>query len=351
MIQTYDIAKSYRENYDNGPNFSGVSVKVPATPAKEFLGLKVNSRIGIAAGLLLNSKWMLAYSRLGYDLLTYKTVRSLHRPCRPPPNWVFVEDDGKTCGPIYTRNGPSANPAQVSSAVCFGMPSMPPSVWRKDMNKAKSGLLPGQALIASVTASPQPNWTPEQTAADFAQCANWAVESGADAIEANLSCPNVCTAEGSIYRDAAFSKLVAEAIRSGIGKRPLLLKIGYFAQQNELADFLREVHSAANGVTMVNGIARPVLTSEGKPAFGPSAVQAGVLGRSIHPHSVQAARIVRQVIAQEGLALCLLAVGGASVTKDIADFFSAGADAVLMGSSPMYCPDLAAKAKLTNPLW
>lgn len=351
MIQTYDIAKSYRENYDNGPNFSSVSVKVPLTPAKEILGLKVNSRIGIAAGLLLNSKWMLAYSRLGYDLLTYKTVRSLHRPCLPPPNWVFVEDDGKTGGPIYTRNGPGENPAQVSSAVCFGMPSMPPSVWRQDMAEAKAGLLPGQALIASVTAAPQPDWTPEQTAADFAQCASWAAEAGADAIEANLSCPNVCTAEGSVYRDAAFSKLVAQAVRSSIGKRPLLLKIGYFAQRNELADFLREVHSAADGVTMVNGITRPVLTSEEKPAFGPSSVQAGVLGRSIHPHSVQAIRIARQIIAEEGLALCLLAVGGASIAEDIADFFSAGADAVLMGSSPMYCPDLAAKAKAANPLW
>lgn len=351
MIQTYNVAKSYRENYNNGPNFSGVSVKVPATPAKEILGLKVNSRIGIAAGLLLNSKWMLAYSRLGYDLLTYKTVRSQHRPCLPPPNWVFVEDDGKTGGPIYTRNGPGENPAQVSSAVCFGMPSMPPSIWRQDMAEAKAGLLPGQALIASVTASPQFDWTPEQTAADFAQCAIWAAEAGAEAIEANLSCPNVCTAEGSVYRDAAFSKLVAQAVRSSIGKRPLLLKIGYFAQQNELADFLREIHSAADGVTMVNGIARPVLTSEEKPAFGPSSVQAGVLGRSIHPHSVQAIRIVRQIIDEEGLALCLLAVGGASITEDIADFFDAGADAVLMGSSPMYCPDLAAKAKEANPLW
>ncbi len=351
MIQTYDIAKSYSENYENGPNLAGVSVKVPITPAKEFLGLKVNSRIGIAAGLLLNSKWMLAYSRLGYDLLTYKTVRSLHRPCLPPPNWVFVEDNGKTCGPIYTRNGPGENPAQVSSAVCFGMPSMPPSVWRKDMAEAKAGLLPGQCLIASVTASPQPDWTTEQTAADFAQCASWAVEAGADVIEANLSCPNVCTAEGSIYRDAAFSKLVAQAVRSSVGKRPLLLKIGYFPQQHELADFLREVHSAADGVTMVNGIARPVLTSGEKPAFGPSSVQAGVLGRSIHPLSVQSIRIARQIIAEEGLALRLLAIGGASITEDIADFFSVGADAVLMGSSPMYSPELATKAKLTNPIW
>src|SRR5258706_12511947 len=51
------------------------------TPLKEFLGLKVRSRLGIAAGILLNSKWVAAYAGLGFDVLTYKTVRSSHRPC------------------------------------------------------------------------------------------------------------------------------------------------------------------------------------------------------------------------------------------------------------------------------
>jgi len=35
----------------------------------------------------------------------------------------------------------------------------------------------------------------------------------------------------------------------------------------------------------------------------------------------------------------------------MADFFRAGADAVLMGSSPMYLPDLAVEAKAQHPEW
>ncbi len=351
MIQTYDITKTWRENYDAGPNLSGVSVAIPTTPAKELLGFNVNSRLGIAAGLLLNSKWIRAYSRLGYDLLTYKTVRSSACPGHPLPNWVFVADDGKNQGPIYTQENPGDNTTQVSSSVCFGMPSMAPAVWRQDVAKAKSGLLPGQVLIVSVTATPQAGWTPQQIVADFAQCAAWAAEAGADIIEANLSCPNVCTAEGSIYHDASLSRFVAETIQTHIGKRPLLLKIGHFAQRNAMAAFLREVNPCADGIAMVNGIARPVLTPEGKPAFGKAFTRAGVLGRTIHRPAVQSVRTAWQVITEAGLNLRLLAVGGASTAADIDDFFAAGADAVLMGSSPMYHPTLASEAKAQNPRW
>ena len=37
---------------------------------------------------------------------------------------------------------------------------------------------------------------------DYAQCARWAVESGADCVEANFSCPNVATCDGQLYQDA-----------------------------------------------------------------------------------------------------------------------------------------------------
>jgi dihydroorotate dehydrogenase len=44
-------------------------------------------------------------------------------------------------------------------------------------------------------------------------------------------------------------------------------------------------------------------------------------------------------------------VGGVSSDEDVQHFFEAGAGAVLMGSSPMYMPDLAAEMKLRHPDW
>lgn len=351
MYQTYDIHKSYKENYSDGPLLKGLDVNVPPALMKDFLGKKVSSRLGIAAGLLLNSKWIEAYADLGFDLLTYKTVRSSYRPCYPLPNWVFVSDDGQLDGPIYVRNEIPADLSKVTSAVCFGMPSMSPDVWREDVTAARAKLESGKLLVVSVVATPQEGWGAEEIADDFANCAAWAVEAGADVVEANLSCPNVCTAEGSIYLDPIFSRQVAGAIRTRIRQTPLLLKIGYFDQSNQLSQFLKAVASEVDGVVMVNGITRPVLLSDGTPAFGESFVQAGVLGRSIHRASVDSVTLARRIVNQESLSLAILAVGGASLVEDIEEFFSAGADAVMLGSSPMYHPTLARDAKVYCPDW
>ncbi len=343
MKFAYDIAATYRDNFERGPQLDPASA-VPSTEPVGFLGQKVNSRLGIAAGLLLNSKWIEGYAARGWDLLTYKTVRSSARECYPPPNWVFVDtDDGS--GPVYAMEDLPEDFSTISSAVCFGMPSMPPEFWREDIARAKAALSEGQMLIVSVVASPESDWDVVQVADDYAQCAGWAVEAGADVIEANYSCPNVCSAEGQIYCDAGLSETVTQTIRGAIGGTPLLLKIGVFPNAENQRAFLHAVAGNANGITLVNGISRPVLHPDGRPVFGEDYVKAGVLGRIIHEPCVTAVREARALIENENLSLALAAVGGVSSVADYKDFIAAGADAVLCGSSPMYLPDLACEIK------
>lgn len=351
MIQTYDIHQTYRENYDRGPQFVDPPPPIPETPLKDFMGMPVRSRIGIAAGLLLNGKWIGGYARHGFDILTYKTVRSAYRPCYEKPNWVFVEDDGQAEGPVYAIANPPADPTQISSAVCFGMPSMKPAEWRADITRTKAGLAEGQILIVSVVATPDQDATRESVAEDFAQCAKWAAEAGADVVEANFSCPNVCTPEGSIYQDVALSQYIATQIRKAISNTRLVLKIGHFPKDDILRQFLKELSGVVNGVTLVNGVSRQVLHRNGAPVFGKDFVTAGVLGRAIHEASLSNIRCASSAITDESLDLAILAVGGVSQAKDMASFFSAGADAVMLGSSPMYLPHLAIEAKREHPDW
>ena len=347
---TYDIGQSYRENYERGPVFHDESPEVPTTPMKDFLGLPVASRFGIAAGLLLDSKWVLGYARRGFDILTYKTVRSRARGCYPPPNWVFVDaEEGD--GPVWVKDGPGSDAHAISSAVCFGMPSMPPEVWREDVAKAKEGLGEGQVLIVSVVASPEEEDTADVVAADFAQCAAWAMEAGADVVEANFSCPNVCSAEGSVYLDATLSGQIAECIRDAIGMAPLLIKSGHFTQTATMEEFLRATASAADGVVLVNGIAREVRHRDGRSAFGDTFLRAGVLGRVIHAPSVTSMRQASEFVRTEGLPLKLVGVGGATMPEDVGEFIETGAEAVMLGSAPMYLPDLAVEIKKKHPDW
>lgn len=351
MEQSYDIAATYAANYERGPKFESAPVPEPPGPTKTFLGRAVRSRLGIAAGLLLNSKWLLEYGARGYDLLTYKTVRSSQRDCYPLPNWVFVEPDVAGPGVYRQVDVPSEDPLEVSSSVCFGMPSAAPESWRADVRKAKEHLSEGQLLIVSVVATPEDDWTQEMVADDFRQCAEWAVEAGADVIEANFSCPNVCSAEGSIYLDPVATKIIASEVRGAIGDTPLLIKTGQLESDEAMSQYLHALDGIANGVTLVNCLIGRVFNTEGRPVFGDQFAEAGVLGRAIHDPCVEAVRRAARVIDRDKLTLEIAAVGGVACEEDVERYFEAGAQAVMMGSSPMYLPNLARELKAHRPEW
>lgn len=343
MEQAYDIRKSYQANYSSGPQIVSPPPVVPSrSHTVRFLGLELQSKIGIAAGLLLNSRWVATYADRGFDILTYKTVRSSYRPCYPLPNWVYVqEEEGAEDGRYVAVDGPGCDPENVSSSVCFGIPSMDPEVWRGDVAAAKAALSKGQMLIVSVVASPEEGWGRDDLAADFVCCAEWAVDAGADAIEANFSCPNVCSAEGSIYRDSELSGFIAGCIREAIGDVPLLVKTGAALDFDDLRGYLRSLDGIATAVTIANCLVRPVVHPDGTSVFGPDYREAGVLGRAIHRASVDSVSQARSIISTDGLDLEIAAVGGVSTCDDMDRFLSAGADAILLGSSPMYLPNIA----------
>src|SRR4026207_1801155 len=81
----YDWHETYDWNYEHAPD--PVPQDEATVPGKwDFCGLQIGSPLGIAAGPLLNGRWILYYAALGFDVLTYKTVRSRFRACYPMPN-------------------------------------------------------------------------------------------------------------------------------------------------------------------------------------------------------------------------------------------------------------------------
>lgn len=351
---TYREDRSYEWNYDHGPVFDGPWPLVPKTKPKRFLGLSVNSRLGIPAGLLLNSRWIETYARLGYDLLTYKTVRSSARKCYPKPNWLYIPEPAalaQTGRSLRAVAGRDPDAARVTATVSFGMPSKSPEVWMADVAQARAALGPRQVLIVSVVATPVAGGGERELVGDFADLTAMAREAGAHVVEANLSCPNVCTAEGEIFHDARLSGKVARAMRAAAGRVPVLLKIGYLPERRHLAAVLKAVSGHASGVVMVNGVPRPVLDRAGRAAFGDGRKVAGILGRGIHELCVASVREAVAIRDRQHLDLEIVGVGGVAGAADAARFFDAGAAAVMMGSAPMYDPHLAVRLKAAHPDW
>lgn len=348
MPDRYDFQRTWLWNLQNSPtHLPSTAVVVPKMRGTwKYLGHTVNSCLGIPAGPLLNAQWLLHYSRLGFDVLTYKTVRTNARDCYPLPNLVPV-----------TTNAVLDSKQTVSSteimkddwAVSFGMPSVAAADWKVDVRKAKDGLADGQLLVVSVVG--EASSTDEtyqasllnQLADDYATCAAWAAESGADVVEANFSCPNVCSADGQLYQQPVQAKIVAERIRSQIGNVPLVLKIGFYNDTSEIAEFLDAVSPFIQGLCMTNSIGAKVVDQSQTLMFGGQS--RGICGRAIHRASVKQVEVFSELISQKQLKIEVSAVGGVFDAEDVQRYLNAGASTVGMATSAMRDPMTAIRIR------
>jgi len=323
-IDRYDIGESYEWNYQHGPD-STPHVEVPDVPGHwTFCGLPVASPLGMPAGPLLNSRWILHYAALGFDVLTYKTVRSCFRASYDPPNLLPVAPT------VLTGEGAELTAAASGDtwAISFGMPSRDPSEWRPDVERVRRGLRARQILSVSVVASPQTGWTMSQLADDFAQCALWAADAGAQVVEANLSCPNVCTKEADLYLSPAAAGEIASTIRARLPREiPLAMKIGLFQTEQQAAAVLRALAPLATAVSSTNSITATV-----RNRFG--GLKRGIGG------AATTARCLSELVMLSRLAsgLELIGVGGVMNTRDVRDRLAAGAENVHLATAPMLDP-------------
>ncbi|MBL8234914.1 MAG: hypothetical protein JNL98_40815 [Bryobacterales bacterium] len=340
MLPTYDIQQSYEWNYQNAPD--PVEIEVPPCPGNWTLcGHHIHSPIGMPAGPLLNSRWILYYAALGFDVLVYKTVRSRFRASYDPPNLlplrhVVLDGEGRDMQPSV-----SGDPYQ-SWAISFGMPSRDPAEWRGDVERARAGLKDGQLLIVSVVASPSPGWTLDQVARDFADCAEWAEEAGAHIVEANLSCPNVCTQEADLYLSGEASGIIAGTVRSRLKRVPLALKAGLFHNEDQAAQVVDAVSSHAAAISATNSITATV-SDHGNPLFG--GLRRGIGGASTTARCLEETRMLKRVITAARSPLELISVCGVMNAQDVRDRLAAGAQHVHLATAPMIDPLIGVKIR------
>ncbi len=341
-MRKYDPHRTWRSNLADAPSVPIKCYSTPPVPGDWTLcGLPMDSPLGIPAGPLLDARWLLHYANLGFDWLVYKTVRTAERECYALPNLVPVD------GPQLESTGgvvKSAAAMRDTWAVSFGMPSQSPEQWRKDVTFARDNLPAKKVLVVSVVGTQDPavsnkEASLEQLADDFAQCAKWAAESGADIVEANLSCPNVSTSDGQLYQQPASAALVAERIREAIGTKPLVLKIGLMQDSDTAKSLLERVAPFANGLAMTNSIAARVRGESGGYHF--DGQPRGICGDAIREQSTKQVALFHGLIQDQQIALDLIGVGGVSTADHTRAYLSSGAAAVGMATSAMVNPSVA----------
>ena len=155
-----------------------------------------------------------------------------------------------------------------------------------------------------------------------------------DAIEMNVSCPNVKAGGHTFGQDPKVLGEVVAAVR-GATKLPLMVKLA--PNVPSIVPYVRACEDAgADALSMINTLPAMVIDVERRvPVLANRS--GGLSGRGIHPAAV---KLVYDAHAASKLPI--LAMGGVAEAKDAVEFMLAGATAVAVGTATFSDPSTAA---------
>ncbi|MEX2014717.1 MAG: hypothetical protein WD885_02170 [Candidatus Saccharimonadales bacterium] len=357
MDPVYDPLKTFDDNFDNGPfgDFaSSREHKNQGEPSNKFLGLPVYEPFGIAAGTLPNSRYTTAAFRNGYDVVVYKTQRTVSVRANQFPNIVPIDVEGDVSleeaeRGLTLRDEFNEDPTKLTITNSFGNPSRGLGYWPEDVKKALKGQGKGQLLVVSVCGTIQENQTQDEYFQDFADAAKQAYDAGAKAIELNLSCPNVAN-EGIICYTPEAVKAIVDKTRVLIPNAKLVLKFGYFSneQQKLLEQIVESIAEKTNAISVINTIPAAVYKKDGTQALpGEGRLKSGLCGAGIRWAGLDMVKRLSALRSTNNYNFEIVGVGGVMTPVDYKSYRAAGADCVQACTGPMWNPGLAAEIKST----
>src|SRR3989338_6061330 len=300
----YDPNKSYEENFEQcpfGAFADGEVVEQGESSLKfYFMGFKVNSPFGIPAGPLINGKFAQASLDKGFDIVTYKTVRTEKYSCHPCPNVLAVK-------------------------------------------KVLKNIHKGQILVGAFQRTKKEGQSTEGYVDNFVLAARLMKESSIKIMEVNFSCPNEGTSELLCY-DTQNSVKVVKAIKAEIKNVPLIVKISYFKDDTILGNFVREVVSVVQGFSAINTIFSEMVDEKGGEAL-PGRTHSGVCGASIKWAGLDMVKRLKKLREEYGYSYAIIGVGGVMNADDFFEYRDAGADIVMSATGAMWNPYLAKEIK------
>lgn len=345
----YDPKISYEENYDQGPFglfADGQVYPQEGEPEHDFLGTKIYLPFGIPAGPLLNSKFVKAAFEKGFDICVYKTVRAELFPTHPFPNILAIHPKDLSLEKLndnFVADTNYEDPITITNS--FGVPSRKPEIWQEDVQKAIKFAGKGQVMILSFMGTVKKDQTQEEFIEDFIMAAKLSYETGAKVLEANLSCPNIGN-EGLVCYNLDVTEKVVKGIRKVIGNKPLVLKVGYYKDEAQLAGFAEIANEYANDVAAINSLQVKVVNSQGEQALpGPNRLSSGICGSAIKWAGIEMTKKLFKIRASRNFKFKITGVGGVVDAQDYLDYKDAGADAVMSATGAMWNPNLAQEIK------
>ena len=163
-------------------------------------------------------------------------------------------------------------------------------------------------------------------------------DSPIDAIEINISCPNVKEGGVAFGNDPDMSARVVEACR-GATDKPLITKLS--PNQTDIAENARRcIAAGTDAFAVINTLMGMAIDIESRtPVIGNN--QGGLSGPAIKPVALLKVHQVHQVCRDHGIPI--IGQGGVTTAEDAIEFLIAGAAAVGVGTALFYDPLVCTK--------
>lgn len=325
----------------------GLMLLTNVTLTTSFLGKKLFSPIGIAAcPLTATAKGVTMCSQNGYDIITYKTIRSSEKEGYQAPHMFSIDtaslagwSPGDTIVLSDTEHAEYNQQKEIFDTITnsYGISSKKPIETVLDIQQSKSLLHPNQMLIVSIYGSGN---TKKEIINDFIKAAYLAVIGNADALELNLSCPNIT--KGMIYEDHTMVYDLCKAVKQTFPHIPLIIKVGYFNNLKNMKAVLCAAHYAGvRAICGINSIPISIIDEHGHPLFGKQRAVSGLSGAKLLPYTQEFIKNARAIIENESLDLALCATGGITQAHQFDLLLEAGADVVQCATGALLNPNLA----------
>lgn len=325
MLPWYDITKTFTENTHQLQHIKILPYQSSTPPQYSLFDSPLNSKIGVPACCVTTGHGIALLSQLGFDVLTYKTVRGHYAAAHPLPNVMAIQSQQIDLTHPKQIFNKIDFPAAMNLSNSFGNACFDSKFTQNDIAFAKQSLRPGQVLIVSIY---EEETHLKNLIKHYLNTAAMVREAGADIIELNFSCPNVNFATNLSNWIA-----ITNAIKKAFPALPLLAKLAYQPQFSQLKKILVGLAQAGiNGICGINSYPIQVIEFQ-RPS--------GLSGNALRPLALDFIRDARGIISHQRLDLTLLGTGGITQPQHFQQFFAAGADIALSATGTLYNPYLA----------
>ncbi len=176
------------------------------------------------------------------------------------------------------------------------------------------------------------------TVEEYVEVARLFDDSNIDAMEINISCPNVKEGGVAFGNDPDMSARVVAACRA-VTKKPLITKLS--PNQTDIAENARRcIEAGTDGLAVINTLMGMSIDIEKRePHIGNN--QGGLSGPAIKPVALLKVHQVYQVSKQHNIPI--IGQGGITSANDAIEFLIAGATAIGVGTALFYDPLICKK--------